>query len=230
MIPAAASAIAARNTSRGCTSELFRIPRVIKRSPSTWLWLPKASTWNSSTVRSRSRPPKKRCTSAGPRIRSGAGSASALTRRPSSSAPATRPAFVGPTPATRPTPPRSKQGHLAACNPPHPPEHTRRGHGKDDEEDGGLLGHRVTGLGHPEPHIDPRSDEPERDEDLDRPDHSDRRSRTAQPAPDQETYAEQDETPGDDLERMGHRRRATDQASVTATTRSPPGAPHWPGR
>src|SRR3989475_3271721 len=101
MIPAAASAIAARNTSRGCTSELFRMPRVISRSARIWLWLPKASTWNSSTVRSRSRAPKKRCTSAGPRIRSGAGSASALTRRPSSSAAATRPALVRPTPGTR---------------------------------------------------------------------------------------------------------------------------------
>src|SRR5882762_5876897 len=35
MMPAAASAIAARNTSRGWTSELFRIPRVMSRSPST---------------------------------------------------------------------------------------------------------------------------------------------------------------------------------------------------
>src|SRR2546429_1455266 len=35
MMPAAASAIAARNTSRGCTNELFKIPRVISRSTTT---------------------------------------------------------------------------------------------------------------------------------------------------------------------------------------------------
>src|SRR2546421_273901 len=37
MMPAAASAIAARNTSRGCTRELLRIPRVMRRSPRIWL-------------------------------------------------------------------------------------------------------------------------------------------------------------------------------------------------
>src|SRR5438552_3302124 len=44
MIPAAASAIAARNTSRGCTSELFKMPRVMSRSARIWLWLPNART------------------------------------------------------------------------------------------------------------------------------------------------------------------------------------------
>src|SRR5881409_749429 len=101
MMPAAASAIAARNTSRGCTSELFRIPRVINRSPRIWLWLPRASTWNSSTTRSRSRVAYTRWTSAGPRIRATGGSVSEPTRRPSSSAAATRAALLRPTPGMR---------------------------------------------------------------------------------------------------------------------------------
>src|SRR5213592_3424500 len=101
MMPAAASAMAARNTSRGWTSELLRIPRVISRSPRIWLWLPNARTWNSSTVRSRSRAAYTRCTSVGPRIRSGGGSASAPTRRPSSNAAASRAALLRPTPGTR---------------------------------------------------------------------------------------------------------------------------------
>ena len=69
MIPAAASTIAARKTSRGWTSELFNNPRVIRTSRSTWLWLSRARRWNSSTCRSRSRLANRRATSSGSRMR-----------------------------------------------------------------------------------------------------------------------------------------------------------------
>src|SRR5207247_11032291 len=77
--------------------------------------------------------------------------------------------------------------------------------GKHDQEDRGFFGDRVPSLRDPYPHIDACGDEPERDEDLDRPHESDRRSRTADPAPDEETQGEQHEAPGDDLDRVRHR-------------------------
>ena len=76
---------------------------------------------------------------------------------------------------------------LAARQPPQHQHRDRGRDGKDHDEGRGFFGDRVTGLRDSDPHVDARSDEPERDKDLGRPGESDRRSRTANPPPDQET-------------------------------------------
>lgn len=101
MTEAALCAIAGRKTSRGCTSEAFRIPRVTVTSRMTPCCASRSRTWNSSWRRSRSRGSMNSNTSRAPRMGRGAVQASRLTLRPTSMDATSRLARAGPTPGMR---------------------------------------------------------------------------------------------------------------------------------
>ena len=74
--------------------------------------------------------------------------------------------------------------------------------GKDDEEGRGFLGDGVPRLGNPDPHVDAGADEPDGDEDLRRLSQADGRRGVSCPSTDEETEGEEEETSGDDPDRM----------------------------